>query len=49
MLLQNVSCEDLITESASSESDDVDDYTGTTLSAIKILGETRDVDSWGTR
>ncbi|OYR54786.1 hypothetical protein DJ70_13090 [Halorubrum halodurans] len=47
MLLQNVSCEDLITESASSESDDVDDYTGTTLSAIKILGEARDVDSWG--
>ncbi|TKX84984.1 hypothetical protein EXE43_16025, partial [Halorubrum sp. SS5] len=25
---------------------DVDDYTGTTPSVIKILGETHDVDSW---
>jgi len=46
MLLQNVSREDLAAESASSESDDVDDYTGTTPSVIKILGETHDVDSW---
>ena len=46
MLLQNVSREDLASESTSSESDDVDDYTGTTPSVIKILGETHDVDSW---
>ncbi|WP_256948993.1 replication initiation negative regulator SeqA [Halorubrum ezzemoulense] len=46
MLLQNISREDLTAESASSESDDVDDYTGTTPSVIKILGETHDVDSW---
>jgi hypothetical protein len=46
MLLRNVGREDLATESASSESDDVDDYTGTTPSVIKILGETHDVDSW---
>ena len=46
MLLQNVSRDDLAAESASSESDDVDDYTGTTPSVIKILGETHDVDSW---
>ncbi|MDB2244521.1 hypothetical protein PM076_03415 [Halorubrum ezzemoulense] len=46
MLLQNVGREDLTAESASSESDDVDDYTGTTPSVIKVLGETHDVDSW---
>ena len=46
MLLQNVTREDLVTETASSESTDVDDYTGTTPSVIKILGETHDVDSW---
>ena len=46
MLLWNVSREDLPAESASSESDDMDDYTGTTPSVIKILGETHDVDSW---
>jgi hypothetical protein len=47
MLLRNVSREDLGAESASSESDDVDDYTGTTPSVVKILGETHDVDTWG--
>ena len=46
MLLQNVSREDLAGGSASSDSDDVDDYTGKTPSVIKILGETHDVDSW---
>ena len=46
MLLQNVSRDDLAAASAPSESDDVDDYTGTTPSVIKILGETHDVDSW---
>ena len=46
MLLQNVGREDLAAESTSSESDDVDDYTGTTPSVITILGETHDVDSW---
>ena len=46
MLLQNISREDLAAESASSEFDNVDDYTGTTPSVIKILGETHDVDSW---
>ncbi|MDB9235110.1 hypothetical protein [Halorubrum ezzemoulense] len=46
MLLQNISRDDLAAESASSESDDVDDYTGTTPSVIKVLGETHDVDSW---
>ena len=46
MLFRNVSRDDLAAESASSESDDIDDYTGTTPSVIKILGETYDVDSW---
>ncbi|WP_256948864.1 hypothetical protein [Halorubrum ezzemoulense] len=46
MLLQNVGRDDLDAESALSESDAVDDYTGTTPSVIKILGETHDVDSW---
>jgi len=46
MLLQNVSHEDLVAESASSETDNVNDYTGTTSSVIKILSETHDVDSW---
>ncbi|WP_231899186.1 replication initiation negative regulator SeqA [Halorubrum trapanicum] len=46
MLLRNVGREDLAAESTSSESDDVDDYTGTTPSVIKVLGETHDVDSW---
>ena len=46
MLLRNVSREDLAADSSSSESDDVDDYTGTTPSVLKILGETHDVDSW---
>jgi len=45
-LLRNASREDLAEEPASSESDDVDDYTGTTPSVIKILGETHDVDTW---
>jgi len=45
-LLQNASREDLIGEPESSESDEVDDYTGTTPSVVKILGETHDVDSW---
>ncbi|WP_017342162.1 hypothetical protein [Halorubrum sp. T3] len=47
MLLQNVSRDDLAAKSTSSESDDVDDYTGTTPSVIKILGETHDVGTWG--
>jgi len=46
MLLQNTSREDLAAASASSDSDDLDDYTGTTPSVIKLLGETHDVDSW---
>jgi len=45
-LLQNASREDLIGEPESSESDEVDDYTGTTPSVVKILGETHDIDSW---
>ena len=40
MLLQNVTREE------PGGSDDVDDYTGTTPSVIKILGETQDIDSW---
>ncbi len=46
MLLQNASRDDLAAASTSSESDGVDDYTGTTPSVIKIPGETHDVDSW---
>ena len=46
MLLQNVSREDLVAESTSTDSNNVDDYTGTTPSVIKILGEAHDVDSW---
>jgi hypothetical protein len=46
MLLRNVGHEDLAAESKSNESDDIDDYTGTTPSVIKILGETHGVDSW---
>jgi len=45
-LLRNVGREDLAEAATSSESDDLDDYTGTTPSVIKILGETHDVDSW---
>jgi len=45
-LLQNASREDLVEESASSESDEVDNYTGTTPPVINILGETHDVNSW---
>ncbi|ELZ56781.1 MULTISPECIES: hypothetical protein [Halorubrum] len=46
MLLRNVSREDLAAASTSSESDAVNDYTGTTPSVVKILGETHDVGSW---
>ncbi|TKX49978.1 hypothetical protein EXE49_09300 [Halorubrum sp. ASP121] len=46
MLLRNVSRDDLAAASTSRESDDVEDYTGTTPSVIKILGETHEVDSW---
>ena len=35
--------------SASSESNDIDDYTGTTPSVIKVLGETHDVNNGRTR
>ncbi|TKX80695.1 hypothetical protein [Halorubrum sp. SD626R] len=46
MLLRNVTREDLDGGTEPGGSDDVDDYTGTTPSVIKILGETYDVDSW---
>lgn len=45
-LLKNVGREDLAEEPESSESDEADDYTGTTPSVVKILDETHDVDSW---
>lgn len=45
-LLQNVSREDLTEESTSSESRQIDDYTGMTPSVVKILGKTHDVDNW---
>jgi hypothetical protein len=45
-LLQNASREDLVEETTSREPETIDDYTGTTPSVIKILGETYDVDSW---
>ena len=46
MLLRNVSREELKRGSKPGGPDDVDDYTGTTPSVIKILGETHDIDSW---
>ncbi|WP_241964346.1 GIY-YIG nuclease family protein [Halorubrum sp. 48-1-W] len=45
-LLQNASHENLVEETTSREPETVDDYTGTTPSVIKILGETYDVDTW---
>ncbi|WP_256948633.1 replication initiation negative regulator SeqA [Halorubrum ezzemoulense] len=46
MLLRNVSRDDPGPGPEPGDSDDADDYTGTTPSVIKILGETHDVDSW---
>ena len=45
-LLQNTSREDLTEEPTSSESPDIDDYTGMTPSVLKLFGESYDVDTW---